>query len=134
MDELEQNKDKIFWTWSKILIFSQPKNVFRKKIFFKIFKISTSNSKHFPPSKYFSPLALHQSQSQCQVRLISPHTFFVLQENIQNYVVAEICIFLPQKFSVHSGFLDFLQENLQNLLQNFTILWVSPQNSPLAAG
>ena len=73
MDELEQNKDKIFWTWSKILIFSQRKNVFRKKIFFKIFKISTSNSKHFPPSKYFSPLALHQSQSQCQVRLISPY-------------------------------------------------------------
>ena len=54
MDELEQNKDKIFWTWSKILIFSQRKNVFRKNIFFKNFKISTSNSKHFPPSKYFS--------------------------------------------------------------------------------
>ena len=73
MDELELNKDKIFWTWSKILILSQRKYVFRKKIFFKIFKISTSNSKHFPPSKYFSPLALHQSQSQCQVRLISPY-------------------------------------------------------------
>ena len=56
MDELEQNKDKRFWTWSKILIFLNVKCFSQKNVFQK-FQNFDQQFKTLPPSKAKIPAA-----------------------------------------------------------------------------